>query len=68
MWAVAPENPLTARVTANRLWKLFFGYGIARSLEETGVQGEQPRHLRELERREPTGGADIYPEAPLHPA
>ena len=43
-WAVAPENPLTARVTANRLWKLFFGTGIARSLEETGVQGEQPTH------------------------
>ena len=43
-WAVAPENPLTARVTANRLWRMFFGYGIARSLEETGVQGEQPTH------------------------
>ncbi len=43
-WAVAPENPLTARVTANRLWRMFFGSGIARSLEETGVQGEQPTH------------------------
>jgi len=43
-WAVAPENPLTARVTANRLWKLFFGHGIARSLEESGVQGEPPTH------------------------
>src|SRR5438045_9432695 len=43
-WAVAPENPLTARVTANRLWRIFFGYGIARSLEESGVQGEQPTH------------------------
>ena len=43
-WTVAPENPLTARVAANRLWKLFFGYGIARSLEETGTQGQLPTH------------------------
>lgn len=43
-WTVAPENPLTARVTANRLWRLFFGTGIARSLEESGTQGELPTH------------------------
>jgi hypothetical protein len=43
-WTVAPENPLTARVTVNRLWKLFHGYGIARSLEESGAQGELPTH------------------------
>jgi hypothetical protein len=43
-WAIAPENPLTARVTANRLWRMFFGYGIARSLEESGVQGQLPTH------------------------
>jgi hypothetical protein len=43
-WTVAPENPLTARVTVNRLWKLYFGYGIARSLEESGAQGELPTH------------------------
>jgi hypothetical protein len=43
-WTVAPDNPLTARVAANRLWKLFFGYGIARSLEESGTQGQLPTH------------------------
>ena len=43
-WAVAPENPLTARVMANRMWKLYFGAGIARSLEESGSQGELPTH------------------------
>ena len=43
-WTTSAENPLVARAVANRLWKLFFGYGIARSLEETGVQGEQPTH------------------------
>jgi hypothetical protein len=43
-WTVASENPLPARATANRLWRLFFGHGIARSLEETGIQGELPTH------------------------
>ena len=43
-WTVSKDNPLVARATANRLWKLFYGHGIARSLEETGVQGEQPSH------------------------
>ena len=48
-WTIAAENPLTARVTANRLWKLVFGYGIARSLEETGAQGLLPTHLELLD-------------------
>lgn len=43
-WTVSRDNPLTARTTANRLWRVFFGYGIARSLEETGIQGELPTH------------------------
>jgi len=43
-WSVSPDNPLTGRVTVNRLWKLFFGNGIARSLEESGTQGSQPSH------------------------
>jgi hypothetical protein len=43
-WTVSPENPLTARVAVNRVWKLFFGYGIARSLEESGAQGQLPTH------------------------
>jgi cytochrome c553 len=43
-WTVSPENPLTARVFVNRTWKLFFGYGISRSLEESGAQGQLPTH------------------------
>jgi mono/diheme cytochrome c family protein len=47
-WTVSHNNPLTARVAVNRLWKLFYGYGIARSLEESGTQGQPPTHLELL--------------------
>lgn len=43
-WLVARENPLTARVFVNRLWKLFFGVGISKKLDDFGVQGEWPTH------------------------
>jgi hypothetical protein len=41
-WLVARENPLTARVFMNRLWKQFFGIGLSKSLEDIGTQGEVP--------------------------
>lgn len=41
-WIVAPENPLTARVFVNRLWKQFFGMGISKVLDDLGSQGEPP--------------------------
>ena len=43
-WIGSPENPLTARVFVNRLWKLFFGQGLSRTLEDLGTQGEWPTH------------------------
>ncbi|HXG23698.1 MAG TPA: DUF1553 domain-containing protein, partial [Chthonomonadales bacterium] len=43
-WILSPQNPLTARVFVNRLWKLFFGTGLTKSLDDFGVQGEQPVH------------------------
>jgi hypothetical protein len=43
-WLVSPENPLTARVFVNRLWKLFFGAGLARSVDDLGSQGAWPTH------------------------
>ena len=43
-WIVSPDNPLTARVTVNRLWKLFYGYGLSRKLDDLGAQGDWPTH------------------------
>ncbi|MEM7233158.1 MAG: DUF1553 domain-containing protein [Planctomycetota bacterium] len=43
-WLVSRENPLVARVMANRLWEQIFGMGIVRSSEEFGSQGDLPTH------------------------
>ena len=43
-WIVSRDNPLTARVTVNRLWESIFGTGIVRSSEEFGSQGDLPFH------------------------
>ena len=43
-WFVARDNPLTARAFMNRLWKMFFGTGFSRTLDDLGVQGEWPTH------------------------
>ncbi len=43
-WLVSRDNPLTARVFVNRLWKRYFGIGICKNLDDLGSQGEWPRH------------------------
>lgn len=43
-WLMQPDNPLTARVIANRYWETLFGLGIVRTSEEFGSQGDLPSH------------------------
>jgi Protein of unknown function (DUF1553)/Protein of unknown function (DUF1549) len=43
-WLTQPDNPLTARVLANRLWHYHFGRGIVATPSDFGVRGEAPTH------------------------
>ncbi|MFM9029806.1 MAG: DUF1553 domain-containing protein, partial [Opitutaceae bacterium] len=43
-WIMAPENPLTPRVLANRVWQHHFGTGIVDTPSDFGFQGGRPSH------------------------
>ena len=43
-WIASPENPLTARVMANRLWQYRFGQGIVETSSDFGRNGARPTH------------------------
>ncbi|MGH9843415.1 MAG: PSD1 and planctomycete cytochrome C domain-containing protein [Blastocatellia bacterium] len=43
-WLIDPANPLTPRVTMNRIWMHYFGRGIVETEEDFGTQGSLPTH------------------------
>jgi mono/diheme cytochrome c family protein len=44
LWLTAPDNPLTWRVMANRVWQYHFGRGLVDTPNDFGRMGQLPTH------------------------
>jgi hypothetical protein len=43
-WVTSPQNPLFARVMANRVWHYHFGTGLVETPSDLGFNGGRPSH------------------------
>lgn len=48
-WLGSRDNPLTARVMANRIWHHLFGQGIVLTVDNFGATGSSPSHVELLD-------------------
>jgi hypothetical protein len=65
-WIASKDNPMTARVMANRIFQYHFGRGIVRSASNFGFLGDKPTHPELLDWLASEFIADGWHLKPLH--